>query len=119
MNAPIILVGAGICRATGSLDSLFLATDVRQCNIGLGKLREELGVLLVTVLNRAKYPKPLCYLHTKADTPKPLTLQGLYLFGGWNGKRALNDLHVLDVASGTWSEALPLTVPLRHIIRVQ
>ena len=31
--------------------------------------------------------------------------QGLYLFGGWNGKRALNDLHVLDVASGTWSEA--------------
>lgn len=31
----------------------------------------------------------------------------LYLFGGWNGKRALNDLHVLDVASGTWSEVLP------------
>ena len=29
---------------------------------------------------------------------------GLYLFAGWNGKRALNDLHVLDVASGTWSE---------------
>ena len=47
---------AGICRATGSLDSLFLATDVRQCNIGLGMLREELGVLLVTVLNPQNIP---------------------------------------------------------------
>mmetsp|Transcript_5359 Transcript_5359/g.16717 ORF Transcript_5359/g.16717 Transcript_5359/m.16717 type:complete len:526 (-) Transcript_5359:145-1722(-) len=31
----------------------------------------------------------------------------LYVFGGWNGKRALNDLHVLDVASGIWTEVLP------------
>jgi len=31
----------------------------------------------------------------------------LYVFGGWNGKRALNDLHILDVASGSWSEVLP------------
>jgi len=31
----------------------------------------------------------------------------LYVFGGWNGKRALNDLHVLDVASSVWTEAVP------------
>mmetsp|Transcript_88738 Transcript_88738/g.185549 ORF Transcript_88738/g.185549 Transcript_88738/m.185549 type:complete len:522 (-) Transcript_88738:66-1631(-) len=31
----------------------------------------------------------------------------LYIFGGWNGKKALNDLHVLDVTTGSWTEALP------------
>jgi len=31
----------------------------------------------------------------------------LYVFGGWNGKRALNDLHVLDVGSSVWTEAVP------------
>lgn len=25
------------------------------------------------------------------------------MFGGWNGKKGLNDLHVLDVESMTWS----------------
>eukprot|EP00928_Gymnodinium_smaydae_P078349 TRINITY_DN6222_c0_g1_i1.p1 TRINITY_DN6222_c0_g1~~TRINITY_DN6222_c0_g1_i1.p1 ORF type:complete len:526 (+),score=114.64 TRINITY_DN6222_c0_g1_i1:260-1837(+) len=29
-----------------------------------------------------------------------------YLFGGWNGKRALNDLHILEVSSGVWTEVL-------------
>ncbi|CEL93311.1 unnamed protein product [Vitrella brassicaformis CCMP3155] len=31
----------------------------------------------------------------------------LYVFGGWNGKKALNDLHVLDVAKGEWHEVVP------------
>mmetsp|Transcript_74769 Transcript_74769/g.139590 ORF Transcript_74769/g.139590 Transcript_74769/m.139590 type:complete len:512 (+) Transcript_74769:72-1607(+) len=31
----------------------------------------------------------------------------LYIFGGWNGKRALNDLHVLDVSTNVWTEVLP------------
>lgn len=31
----------------------------------------------------------------------------LYVFGGWNGKRALNDLHVLTVSTGAWEEVLP------------
>lgn len=31
----------------------------------------------------------------------------LYVFGGWNGKRALNDLHVLEVSAGVWTEVLP------------
>ncbi|CAK0875638.1 unnamed protein product [Prorocentrum cordatum] len=31
----------------------------------------------------------------------------LYVFGGWNGKRALNDLHMLDVASNSWTEVHP------------
>ena len=44
----------------------------------------------------------------------------LYVFGGWNGKKALNDLHVLDVDlidkpdqfEELWSEAFPIgTVP--------
>lgn len=26
----------------------------------------------------------------------------LYIFGGWNGKRALNDLHILDIDKMTW-----------------
>lgn len=30
----------------------------------------------------------------------------LYVFGGWNGKRALNDLNVLDVSSCVWTEIL-------------
>lgn len=33
----------------------------------------------------------------------------LYVFGGWNGKRALNDLHVLDVSSSVWTEVVPNT----------
>lgn len=28
----------------------------------------------------------------------------LFVFGGWNGKRALNDLHVLETETMTWSE---------------
>lgn len=27
----------------------------------------------------------------------------LYIFGGWNGERALNDLHVLDLETRSWS----------------
>ena len=26
----------------------------------------------------------------------------LYIFGGWNGKKALNDLYVLDLDKLTW-----------------
>lgn len=33
----------------------------------------------------------------------------LYVFGGWNGKRALNDLHVLDVSTSVWTEVVPNT----------
>merc|ERR1719446_856374 len=28
----------------------------------------------------------------------------LVVFGGWNGKKALNDLHVLNVHTGVWTE---------------
>jgi len=44
----------------------------------------------------------------------------LFLFGGWNGKKALNDLHILDVDQLTdgecpqeaWTEAFPIgTIP--------
>ena len=28
----------------------------------------------------------------------------LYVFGGWNGKKALNDLQVLNIATGQWCE---------------
>eukprot|EP00397_Hematodinium_sp_SG-2012_P019350 GEMP01019877.1.p1 GENE.GEMP01019877.1~~GEMP01019877.1.p1 ORF type:complete len:515 (+),score=55.52 GEMP01019877.1:19-1563(+) len=28
----------------------------------------------------------------------------LYVFGGWNGKKALNDLHVLNVATSIWTQ---------------
>lgn len=31
----------------------------------------------------------------------------LYVFGGWNGKKALNDLHILDVDLMTWEEQSP------------
>lgn len=35
----------------------------------------------------------------------------LYVFGGWNGKKALNDLHILDIASMAWSEVMVVGVP--------
>ena len=35
----------------------------------------------------------------------------LYVFGGWNGKKALNDLHILDIASMSWSEVMVVGVP--------
>ena len=28
----------------------------------------------------------------------------LYIFGGWNGKRALNDLYMLDIDKLVWTE---------------
>jgi len=28
----------------------------------------------------------------------------LYIFGGWNGKQALNDLYLLDIEKLEWSE---------------
>ena len=28
----------------------------------------------------------------------------LYIFGGWNGKKALNDLYILDLDKYIWSE---------------
>jgi N-acetylneuraminic acid mutarotase len=40
----------------------------------------------------------------------------LYVFGGWNGKRALNDLYVLDTATMTWTalEASGRLLPCRN-----
>jgi len=35
----------------------------------------------------------------------------LFVFGGWNGKKALNDLHILDVAVGRWTEVHPEKKP--------
>eukprot|EP00392_Amoebophrya_sp_AT5.2_P017105 g17421.t1 len=33
----------------------------------------------------------------------------LYVFGGWNGKKALNDLNILSVQANIWTEVLPNT----------
>lgn len=32
----------------------------------------------------------------------------LYIFGGWNGKNALNDLYILDLDRLIWYALLPL-----------
>jgi len=28
----------------------------------------------------------------------------LVIFGGWNGRERLNDIHILDIATSTWSK---------------
>ncbi len=33
----------------------------------------------------------------------------LYVFGGWNGKKALNDLNILSVNNSIWTEVVPNT----------
>ena len=51
-------------------------------------------------------------LETKGDAPKPRSghksvyFNGkLYLMGGWNAAETFDDVHVLDIASMTWSQA--------------
>ena len=40
----------------------------------------------------------------KAAHTAELINSKMYLFGGWNGKKALNDLHIYDIENDSWSE---------------
>jgi len=35
----------------------------------------------------------------------------LYIFGGWDGSKRLNDLHCYDVTTNRWSELKPIQSP--------
>jgi hypothetical protein len=37
------------------------------------------------------------------DVSNGVTTSNLFVFGGWNGSERLNDIHVLDTTSSTWS----------------
>jgi hypothetical protein len=52
----------------------------------------------ISEVNKFEYPG------YKAAHSAEIIGNKMYVFGGWNGKKALNDLHIFDIEKEVWSE---------------